>query len=37
MRKQLINHLCAGNKVFVRYQAQGGFNPTLVYALNCFG
>jgi len=27
MRKQLINPYCAGNKVFVTYQAQGGFNP----------
>ena len=26
--------LCAGNKVFVKYQAQGGFNPNpLAYAL----
>jgi len=30
-----INLLCPGNKVFVKYQAQGGFNPQphLVYAL----
>jgi len=27
MRKQLINLLCGGNKVFVKYQAQGGANP----------
>jgi len=27
MRKHLINLLCAGNKVFVKYQAQGGVNP----------
>jgi len=28
MRKHLINFLCAGNKVFVKYQAQGvEFNP----------
>jgi len=24
MRKHLINLLCAGNKDFVKYQAQGG-------------
>jgi len=30
-----INLLCAGNKVFVKYQAQGGLTPTtpLAYAL----
>jgi len=28
-----INLLCAGNKVFVKYQAQGRFNPNpLAYA-----
>jgi len=27
MRKQLINHICAGNQVFVKYQAQGGITP----------
>ena len=27
MRKQLINLLYAGNKVFVKYQAQGGDYP----------
>jgi len=33
MRKQLIS-FCAGNKVFVKYQAQGGvnLNPPLAYA-----
>jgi len=25
--QKTINQLCAGNKVFVKYQAQGGFNP----------
>jgi len=24
---KIINPLCAGNKVFVKYQAKGGFNP----------
>jgi len=24
---ETINPLCADNKVFVKYQAQGGFNP----------
>jgi len=28
MRKQLINLLCAGNNVFVKYQAQGGLSLT---------
>jgi len=27
MRKQLVNLLCAGNKVFVKYQVQGGVYP----------
>jgi len=34
---ETINLLCAGNKVYVKYQAQGGgFNPTtpLTYALD---
>jgi len=31
---ETINVLCAGNKIFVKYQAQGDFNPTpLAYAL----
>jgi len=25
---KITNLLCAGNKVCVKYQAQGGFNPT---------
>ena len=25
----LLFLLCAGNKVFVKYQAQGGFNPQI--------
>jgi len=31
LNKQKIceNNLCAGNKVFVKYEAQGGFNPKL--------
>ena len=40
MRKQL-HFLCTGNKIFVKYQAQGRFNPKahpLAYALgkHCF-
>jgi len=27
MRKQLSNLVCAGNKVFVKYQTQGGLTP----------
>jgi len=31
-----INLLCAGNKVFVKCEAQGGFDPTpLAFALGC--
>jgi len=32
-----FNFPCAGNKDFVKYQAQGGVNPKppLVYALGC--
>jgi len=25
--RETLNLLCAGNEVFVKYQAQGGFNP----------
>ena len=31
MRKQL-NFLCTGNKIFVKYQAQGRLTPPLAYA-----
>jgi len=31
--RNTINLLCAGNKVFVKYQAQGGISTPLAYAL----